>query len=351
MKKRHTPPALSAAALLAALSPLAAQSSLPPAPVRVVEAVRQQIASYVWAPGTVVSRSDARIAAETAGQLIQLAEIGDVVRRGGTIARIDDSALQLQLRNDDATIKRLEANLKFLDQRLERQQRLSEQQIVSANDLEQITSQRETAEQELVAAQVARELTQFQLSRTRVGAPFTGKVVERLQQPGGYVGVGTPLVRLVDVDRVEIRAQAPLSVEPFVREGMDVALRGKGDEGRGTVRTVVRVGDERSRMFEVRIDPAPGDWVIGSPARVALPASHAKEVVAVPRDALVLRSDAVYVFRINGDNTAERIPVETGVGDSALIEIVGDVFAGDRIVVRGAERLRPGQAVEISAGS
>jgi multidrug efflux pump subunit AcrA (membrane-fusion protein) len=70
-------------------------------------------------------------------------------------------------------------------------------------------------------------------------------------------------------------------------------------------------------------------------------------VVAVPRDALILRSAATYVFRITDDDTAERIVVETGTGDSDLIAIEGDVAPGDRIVVRGGERLRVGQAVEV----
>jgi RND family efflux transporter MFP subunit len=318
-----------------------------PAPVEVVEAVGTEMAARVWAPGTVVSRGDARIASEGAGQLAWVAEVGDKVSAGDPVARIDASALELELRDDDAQIRRLEADLAFATQQLERRRQLSAQQIISAHELEETEATHQTAVQNLEAARVAREQTLFRLSRTTVRAPFSGRVVERLQEPGGYTAIGREVVRLVDVDRVEVQAQAPLAVERFVREGLRVTVSGRDREGAGTVRRVVRVGDATSRMFEIRVALEGEPWVVGSPVRVALPSSDARTVVAVPRDALILRSAATYVFRITDDDTAERIVVETGTGDSDLIAIEGDVAPGDRIVVRGGERLRVGQAVEV----
>ncbi len=333
-------------ATLASSAAVGAQEA-PATPVEIVEAVGTDMAARVWAPGTVVSRGDAQIAAEGAGQLSWVAEVGDRVPAGEAVARIDSSALELQLRNDEAQIKRLEADLAFAEQQLARSEHLAEQQVISANELEEAVAARETAVQNLEAARVAREQTLFRLSRTTVRAPFAGRVVERLQQPGGYTAVGQGIVRLVDVENVEVQAQAPLSVERFVDEGLAVTVSGRDREGSGTVRRVVRVGDAYSRMFEIRVAVDGEPWVVGSPVRVALPSSDARTVVAVPRDALILRSAATYVFRITDEGTAERVVVETGTGDSDLIEIDGDVSPGDRIVVRGGERLRVGQAVQV----
>ena len=318
------------------------------APVHVSEAEYQEMAPAVWVPGTVVSRNDARIAAEVPGQLTFVAEVGDSVASGDVIARIDAQALELQLKNDEATIRRLEANLKYLDQQVERTRRLTEQQVVAANDLEELQSQYETARQELVQAQVGKEQTEYRLERTRVRAPFTGRVVERLQQPGGYIGIGGAIVRLVDTSRIEVRAQAPLSVAPHLREGMTILVKGQDKEAESTVRTIVQVGDERSRMFEVRLGIEGEQWIIGSPVRVALPSNSPQQVVAIPRDALILRSDSIYVFRIDDEGKAERVEVEPGVGHASLIEVKGQIGPGDRIVVRGGERLREGQSVEIA---
>ena len=75
------------------------------------------------------------------------------------------------------------------------------------------------------------------------------------------------------------------------------------------------------------------------------------ELVAIPRDALVLRGSEMFVLRVTADNTVEKISVDTGIGLGKLIEVIGDVFDGDRIVTRGAERLQPGQLVVISGGT
>lgn len=327
---------------------LVAQPESPPAPVRVVSAVRRAMAPRLIVPGSVVSRSDARIAAETSGRLVRVAEVGEAVARGGELARIDDEALRLQLKDDEADIKRLEANLAYLDQQVTRQKRLTEQQVAPANDLDDVLSRRESAEQELVQARVAREQTLFRLERSRVLAPFAGRVAERLQQPGGYVAVGGELVRLVDTARVEIMARAPVSVAPHLADGMIVSLREGAREASGRIRTVVPVGDQSSRMFEIRVVPEEGDWLIGSAVRVALPSAAPREVIAVPRDALILRRDSTYVFKVTADDTAERVEVETGIGEGDLVEVTGPVEAGDRVVVRGGERLRAGQAVSIA---
>ncbi len=332
--------------LLGAIS-LSAQSGPPPAPVRVAEAIATRMTAQTWAPGTVVSRADARIAAEGAGQLTWVAEVGDIVRRGAPVARIDRSSLAIQLKNDEAQIKRLEAALTLADQQLARSRRLAAEQIVAANALEQAEAQRETASQNLAAAHLAREQTQFRISRLTVRAPFAGRVVERYQQAGSYASVGLDVVRLVNVEDLEVSARAPLSVEPFLVEGLEVVVEGDGRRGTGRVSRIVRVGDERSRMFELRVAVDGRDWLVGGAVKVALPSSAPRDVVAVPRDALVLRSDAIYVFRVLDGDTVERVAVETGVGNGDLIEVSSEVNPGDRIVVRGGERLRPGQAVAV----
>ena len=82
---------------------------------------------------------------------------------------------------------------------------------------------------------------------------------------------------------------------------------------------------------------------------VELNGSQSRSVVTVPRDAVILRQGAAYVFRIGKDNKAERVPVEVGTGQDANVQITGKINQGDRIVIRGGERLQPGQTVSIQA--
>ena len=81
---------------------------------------------------------------------------------------------------------------------------------------------------------------------------------------------------------------------------------------------------------------------------MALPNSEPRELVAIPRDALVLRGSDIFIMRVNTDNTVEKVSVETGIGLGVFVEVIGNIEQGDRIVTRGGERLQSGQPVTIS---
>ena len=100
-------------------------------------------------------------------------------------------------------------------------------------------------------------------------------------------------------------------------------------------------------MIEVRVS-LDEPWVIGAPVRVALPEGDPVNVVAVPRDALILRQGVTYLYKLADDSTAEQVTVTTGVGQGDLIEVRGDIRPGDLVVVRGGERLRAGQPVVVA---
>ena len=101
-------------------------------------------------------------------------------------------------------------------------------------------------------------------------------------------------------------------------------------------------------MLEVRIRLDNSDWIIGEAVDVAFNNGPQQVATLVPRDALVLRDNEVYLFKVlNG--IAEKVTVTPGVGDDANIAVQGDLQPGDLIVTRGAERLNNGRKVEILA--
>ena len=104
-------------------------------------------------------------------------------------------------------------------------------------------------------------------------------------------------------------------------------------------------------MIEVRVAMSGAGWPIGSAVRVDLPAARQTAGLMVPRDAVIVRSDGAHVFRVGKGDVAERIAVRVGNGDSQRVEVTGTLKPGDRVVVRGGERLRQGQAVKVAAGA
>jgi RND family efflux transporter MFP subunit len=322
-----------------------------PAPVSVDEAQLDVFSASIWVSGTVISRNDARVSAETDGRVTWVADVGQRIEAGDAIARVDDADLQLELEDNLAMLESLKAQHRFQKNNLERLNRLAAGNNAAENQLDQAGAELDMSGQEIRRAEVAVAQTRRRIAQSRVVAPFSGIVVERLVQAGEFVNRGAEVARLVDVDNREIRARAPLDVSGFVNEGLEVSVEFRDRQSLSPVRRVIPVGDERSRMFEVRIaadDPA---WVVGSPVRVALPNSDPRQMVAVPRDALVLRGSEMFVLRVTHDNVVEKVSVDTGIGLGSMVEVIGDVSGGDKVVTRGAERLKPGQEVVVSKKS
>ena len=323
-----------------------------PAPVVDVAPVRlTPVAPQVRAGGTVVSTQDADISAEVPGRLVLVAEIGEHVKQGQPVAVIDDHVWRLQRENDEATIRRLQAHLAYMERQQARLAMLASQNNTAQAELDELGAQREMVAQEVEAAKVQLARTEYDLARSRVLAPFDGVIAERRQTPGEYTTAGNTVVRLVNTSSLEISARAPLAVTRFNREGASVQVIGDFGAASLPIRSLVRVGDPESRMVEVRLTVGALDWVIGEPVEVVLASGVRKEVTAVPREAVVVRKSGAYVFRVDETRIAHKISVVPGEDAGELIAVTGELRADDRVVVLGGQRLRDGQAVTLREGA
>jgi len=99
-------------------------------------------------------------------------------------------------------------------------------------------------------------------------------------------------------------------------------------------------------MVEIRLSAGDSEWLVGTPVQISLPSDEAVSTVAVPRDALVERSGQSFVYKVN-ENVAEQVTVHIRSIVGLWVGVADGVSPGDRVIVRGAERLSPGQAVEV----
>ncbi len=318
-----------------------------PALVRVAVASMQDIASVTRVPGTVVSRSDARLSAEVPGRLTSVADVGTVVTKGQAVAQIEETTLRLQQTELQAQVNREEARLRFLENEEKRFTKLAESNLAALTQLEQTRSDRDVARGDLNVARARLDQKSDQLARTRIVAPFDGVVVERLMTAGERVEEGSKVVRLVDQQDLEVIARAPLEYYTFTRRGQLLDVRADAQSAFGEVRTIVAVGDENTHQFELRLDLEGSPFPVGQTLRVAVPTSDSRAALTVPRDALVLRPEGQSVFIVDANNQAQQIRVTVEIGQGEQIEIFGAVSPGDRVVIRGNERLQPGQTVNI----
>lgn len=327
-----------------------AQGGARAANVRVALASIQSIAPETIVPGTVVSRSDARLAAEVTGRLMDVADVGTIAAAGDVVAKIEDTVILLRKQELEAEVERAQARLKYLESEESRYVKLAESNLAAATKLEETRSDRDVSRGDLRVAKSRLAQVEDQLSRTSIRAPFSGIVVERLMMPGERVDVGRNVVRMVDQQHLEVIARASLEYYSYVKPGQELVVRTGNVVATGMVRTVVAVGSENTHQFELRLDIESGSFPVGQTLRVSVPTSNARDALVVPRDALVLRPGAISVFVVDSDQKAKQVMVTTGIGSGDQIEVSGDLSDGNTVIIRGNERLRPGQSVSIMEG-
>lgn len=345
--KRIVPAAISTILLLFCNFSVLAQGEQPPSPVKVNSVEFRSMVAMAIMPGTVVSREDARISAEVSGRLLMIADIGIRVEKGAVVARIDDVRLKLQQSELQAQVQRVKAQLTFLRAEEKRLSKLAKKNLASSTQYEQTIADRLVAESDLVIANVRLEQVRDELRRSGISAPFPGIVVARLSHVGERLAVGTEVLRLVNIDNLEVVVRAPLEYMPYSSPGDKLEVISRDSHFLAPIRTLVAVGDERTHVFEIRLDLPANAYPVGQTLRVRIPVASRAEVLAVPRDALVLRGKGISVFVVGADNKVRQVMVETGISEQQWIAVEGDLRAGDKVVIRGAERLRPEQQVAI----
>ena len=320
----------------------------PPAIVVVEDAVKENISPTALYSATVISRDDANLSAELAGRITWVAEVGDHIQTGDSVVKLDDIFIKQQVIEEQSIIQSEKAKYDLHSKEVKRFTKLLTDNNVARNQLDQAISDQAVARSNMASARARLAQAEERLRRTNIIAPFDGVVSERLLQSGEWANNGDTIIRLVSSSNLEIQTHIPASSLRFITIGTPLSYMDGTNSGDGKVRALVPIGGDTSRLYELRISTDNESLVAGKLLRVAIPTEHAREAILIPRDALVLRREGIYVFRVNEKSIAERVPVETGISDLNRIEVIGVIQAGDSVITRGAENLRPGMPVTIS---
>ena len=355
---RYLLPALFAA-LFAASS--IAQPPQGPVPVRVEQVREKPVQRNLPLSGRIFSRHDAALSLTVAGELDWVLEPGARVEKGQLIAQLDQMPILLRKQELEHQVEREQVNTGYLEKELARLRRLQQDNNASARLVDESEANRDVSILQARSLQARIEQLDDELRRSQLVAPYTGVIAERSKRGGEYVRSGDVIVRLVDPATLELRFQVPVVYLSRIQLGETASFTPQGGQLLGdtpkqyqaTVRTIIPAADINSQTIEVRADLselATGDMVAGQLANVQLDIASNSASLQIPRDAIVLRAEGGYVFRIDEDNTARQVWVEVGEGSSDWVSVSGELKAGDRVAVRGVERLQEGQTVQPQNG-
>lgn len=313
------------------------EKKVPPVPVEVARVSRQVISASYSGTASLEAPAEAQVVAKSSGVVLQvLVEEGDQVKAGQVLARIDPDRARLEMERSRATVRKLENNFR-------RAQELLASKLVSAESVEQIRF-------DLESAKASYDLAQLELSNTNVVAPINGVVAQRMIKVGNLIGLNMPAFRVVDISQLEGVLNVPERELATLRPGMPLRMRVDAVPGvvfEGRVDRISPVVDSGSGTFRVVCAFEGGGTLRpGMFGRIEVVYDERKDALTMPRVALLEDEGEPAVFVVR-DSKAVRVPVQLGYVNGEVAEVRAGLEEGEDVVTAGKVAIRDGSAVEV----
>ncbi len=262
---------------------------------------------------------------------------GTFVKKGTLLVKLFDEDLK-------ANLKKLNTQLEIAEQTLKRQNELLKVSGISELEYDQTELQVNSIKDDI-------EILQVQIRKTEVIAPFDGIIGLRNVSVGAQITSTTPLTTIREIDRMKLDFSVPEKYSREVKEGKKVQFTVQGDdtkyEGRVMATEESIEADTRNLKVRAVVDGKTGSLKPGAYATVELALAENKDALMVPTQSIIPQERNKKVILVRNGKAAFTT-VKTGVRQSALIEILEGVAAGDTVVTTGILFLKPDQPVKLS---
>ena len=266
-------------------------------------------------------------------------ERGQYVEEGAVL-------FHLRSREQQALLREAEANRNLAREKWERAQQLLSRDASSI-------AQRDVAKAEYEIAEARVEIARLALDRTQIRAPFRGVVGDRHVDIGSRVEKKTGLVRIDAVERLQLTFGISDEGLPHARPGMRVEAWVRpypGEKFPGEVFYVAPTLDPRNRRIFVKawIDNRDHRLAPGLFANVDLEVRKVEQAMVVPESAVALDHQGPYVWKVDDEDRVSRQPIQVGLRERGIVEVVQGLSPGTRIVSAGTHKVSEGTHVEVS---
>jgi membrane fusion protein, multidrug efflux system len=304
--------------------------------------------------GEVDSPSSPTVSAEISGRITDVYfNLGDPVKAGQVMVKLDPTDLGSSRSSADADIQRLEALMVNQKKVVERNRELLAQNFISPLRVEELESQLSALEQQLRSARAQGDIARRNVGKTSVFAPATGRIEQKQVSKGDYVTPGKALFQIATSELLRVRLPFPETVAAKIQPGQSVILmsplaankplEAKIEEIRALVGT-------SNRSIEAIIKfRNPGEWRAGASVNGEVKVGERNGAVTVPAICVVLRPAGKVVYVVK-DNMAEQRVVETGVRQDGYVEILSGIKSGETVVLDGAGFLTDKALLAVQTG-
>ncbi|MBE7418364.1 MAG: efflux RND transporter periplasmic adaptor subunit [Burkholderiaceae bacterium] len=345
------------AILVAACTP-ATPTAEPVRAVRTLTLVNSAIGSAQEYAAEIRARTESRLGFRVGGKLLSRpVNLGDAVRAGQALARLDPADLQLGQQSAQAALGAAKANYLFSEAEFKRFKELRDQGFISGLELDRRAAALTAARAQFEQAQTQANVQGNQARYATLSADAAGVITGVDVEPGAVVAAGAPVVRLAHDGPRDVVFNVPEDRVAEIRAllGKTGAMQARlWNNGRqpiaATVREVAAAADPVTRTFVVKADVGHAAVRLGQTASVKVETARGAEGIKVPLTAVFEAKGVPAVWVLDrGTMTVKAQPVRVAGADGNDVTLAQGVQAGQTIVVAGVHVLNPGQKVRLYA--
>ena len=321
-------------------------------PVNAVAATQGKIVESTVVKGKVEAKDSINIVPKASGRVSEvLVSVGDNVKKGQVLVRLESSEIQAQLRQAQAGLNTARTAYNNAKTNLQRTEELYNEGAVSLQQLEQARLNVESNNPQSAVANV--ELLQLQYDNTIIKSPIDGQVASCGAVVGEMAGSGV-IATVVNMDAVVVKTDVTERRINDVAKGQEVLvdISSAGVEPfTGVVTAIAPSAKLQTKTYPLEITIINKDHVIkpGMFAEAKVSTKQKEDAIIIPVEAIVDTNGVSSVFVVK-DNIAHYVEVETGLNNGDYVEILSGVAAGDTVVTLGQHKLQDNDPVFVAGG-
>ncbi|MEJ7643302.1 MAG: efflux RND transporter periplasmic adaptor subunit [Chryseolinea sp.] len=298
----------------------------------------QSISEKIEVPGSLLPFEETQIRAEVGGRVVELnVREGESVKKGTTMVKLFDRDLQAQL-------KKFRVQLQIREKSQERSSELLEIQGISQQDYDLSALDVENLRADIEATQIA-------ISKTEIRAPYDGQVGLRNISLGSFISPTDIITTLRQVDNLKLEFSVPEKYAKEIMKGYRVSFRVDGGDvdHSATVIATENSVDQNTRTLRVRarVNANHAELVPGVFAKVNLQLGKDERALLIPSQAIIPAARNKQVILFKSDSAVYTV-VETGIRDSAFVQVVNGLKVGDTIITTGLMAIRPNAKIKLN---